>query len=79
VRSLNNVVTVFRRNNVGREEIRQGKGKKVWWNKYIFMRRSEGRLWTKGRVTDYQRKCWTVNTMTVVRLEVLGKVGDIFT
>jgi len=30
VRILSNVVTVFRKNNVRREEIRQGKWEKLW-------------------------------------------------
>jgi hypothetical protein len=79
VRILSNVVTVFRKNSVIREEIRQGKWKKLWWNKYIFTKRSGGRLWTKRRVTECQRKCWTVNAMTVARLEDLRKEDKSFT
>jgi hypothetical protein len=61
------------------EEISQGKWEKLWWNKYIFTKRSVGRLWTKRRVTDCQRKCWTVDAMTVARLEDLRKEDKSFT
>ena len=46
---------------------------KLWWNKYIFTKRSGGRLWTKRRVTDCQTKCWTVDAMNVARLEELRR------
>jgi hypothetical protein len=78
VRILSNVVTVFRKSSVRREEIRQGKWEK-WWNKYIFTKRSGERLWTKWRVTDCQSKCWTVDAMTVARLENLRREDKCFT
>jgi len=46
---------------------------------YIFTKRSGGRLWTKWRATDCRRICWTVDAITVVRLEDLGRKDKSFT
>ena len=46
---------------------------------YIFTKRGGGRLWTKWRVTDCQRKCWTVDAMTVAQLEDVRREDKIFT
>lgn len=43
------------------------------------VRRIGGRLWTKWRVTDCQRKCWILDPITVARLEDLRREDKIFT
>lgn len=79
MRIISDVVNVYRKNNVRREEKWQGQREKLWWNKYISTKRIGGRLWTEWRVTDCQRKCWTLDAMTVARLEDLRREDKIFT